>query len=133
MKKGALSFLVAGVLCMVLAVASCGDGGDTPTDPSSSSSSGGDISNYPEMSAAAGVVQKVHDWNNTNCLNCHGATIRSKNNQKRVPTSMANWWSPYQSDKEGKDVYYKVVAGSDQDHTNYGNTDCLKSGCHQKP
>ncbi|MCL1885778.1 MAG: hypothetical protein FWF98_03335 [Dehalococcoidia bacterium] len=133
MKKGALSFLAAGALCMVLLVASCGSGDDpTGTDgqqttPSSSVPSG----STPNGSAMADVggpaVGHLEKDLNGDCFGCHKSGTDSKHNgQYRMP--MAPSYYSYITKKD-----YSVAAGAKADHTSYTITQCFDANCHTKP
>jgi len=132
MKKGLLSFLAAGVLCVALLAVACGNGEpnggkDTTTTPGSSSGTGG---KYPEMPAVAGTI-KEHTLaeleKNTNCLSCHSSND-TKRGQIRMPApagpSGTEWYSYVQK------ATFTVKAGTPQDHTSVTNTMCYNSGCH---
>ena len=133
MKKGALSFLAAGALCIaLLAACSCGGGGGSETtkpstgNPPVNTPTGGEL---VEMKSTAGTI-KEHtlaeiDKSLDTCTNCH-AEFSSKYDQIRMPTP-TTYYSFVQKTE------FKVVAGSNQDHTGVTNAKCFDAGCHVKP
>ncbi|MCL1886027.1 MAG: hypothetical protein FWF98_04665 [Dehalococcoidia bacterium] len=138
MKKGALSFLAACALCMVLLVAACdgGDGGSKTSseNPGGTASTGNTNTNdYPLMKETGGPVKghSAADLDGGACLTCHGKND-SKRSQTRVPTP-SSWYSYAQTEVKGTDQWFTVQAGSKADHTSYTNSQCYDSGCHTKP
>ncbi|MCL2615770.1 MAG: hypothetical protein FWD30_03115 [Dehalococcoidia bacterium] len=131
MKKGALSFLMAGVLCSVLVIAACSCGID---DPPISSTGGGNTTGteFPEMHYVAGVIQQHLkadlEGPNSNCDECHMPAV----GKIRVPTAGV-WTSFFQKDSDGNGLKFTIKAGTAPDHTDVTNDDCYNTDCHVKP